>query len=150
MNISEVVLSPYAESLPQPDNDKYKAKMHLINSPDPYTIPDIFWKRGKDTVEKVLPPLKREELIFHPTEKHSESGKKMEAFKNLIDGKQYIKNGWVSCFQAFPLLDGNVIIKAKVCHSQPLSLPPLVPWIVLAKNAVSVIAAHCTCVAGYN
>ena len=77
------------------------------------------------------------------------SKEKLQCFKNLLDGRQYVTNGWVSNFSGLSLLDGNILIRAKVTHSQSLHKLPLNPWMLISKTGGSVIAAHCDCVAGW-
>lgn len=143
-----MVLSNHANSLVPKERDKYIAKLDKCNCLCPYTLPDSLWKYGSQ-LEGIIPPLDRRELIFYLTERHStESGEKLRCFKNLLDGPQYVNNGWVSNFGGLSLLDGNILIRAKVTHSQSLHTPPLNPWMLISKTGGSVIDAHCDCVAG--
>jgi hypothetical protein len=41
----------------------------------------------------------------------------------------------------------KVVIKCKVRRSQPVSLPPVLPWVTVEKSGI-VICGHCTCMAG--
>ena len=143
-----MVLSSHTISLVPKERDRYLAKLASCNCVCPYTLHANLWKYGSQ-LEGIIPPLDRRELIFYLTGRHSkESGEKLRCFKNLLDGPQYVRNGWVSDFRGLSLLDGNVLIRAKVTHSQSLHTAPLNPWMLISKTGGSVIAAHCDCVAG--
>lgn len=96
----------------------------------------------------IVPPIDHDEIFMHLIAKHSSITKEQFlAYKNL-NAEQYLTNGWTKCFCCLSLRNGNVIIKAKITHSQSINDTPLSPWAVLTKDVGKVIHTHCDCAAG--
>lgn len=145
---STVKLSVYASRLAPDAKARYVAKLSHCKCDCPYFFPDSFWNYGKKLYGTV-PPISRDEIFLYLIIKHSSlTEESFRAYKNL-KADEYLSNGWIMQLGSFPLINGNVVIKAKVAHSQSLNDPPLNPWAVLSKVDGSVIAGHCDCVAGY-
>ena len=70
----------------------------------------------------------------------------LKAYKNL-DGYKYLLAGWVSDLSVYNVSSGNFIMKAKVRHSQTVLAQPTQPW-VTAEPKGTILAEHCTCMAG--
>ena len=74
----------------------------------------------------------------------------LKAYKSL-QGYRFCLAGWVGNVRAFTAGKSssarNVVVLAKVRHSQSVSSPNLQPWVALENNG-TVICAHFTCTAG--
>jgi hypothetical protein len=70
----------------------------------------------------------------------------------MLDSEGFVKAGSgvhdLLLHKFFSGLDSTVkfLVKGKVKHSQRISATPLIPWAILENE--SVLAAHCTCMAG--
>ena len=141
-----VKLSPYSTRLDVINKPRYLEKLSLCKCDCPYFYPEAVWKYGSDLKGNV-PPIKKSfiyhYIIFRPSPL---TGEQFQAFQNL-KAESYLKNGWIKEMGALPLSSSNVILKAKVSHSQSLNDPPLLPWVGLLKDG-RIITAHCTCAAG--
>ena len=74
----------------------------------------------------------------------------LRAYKSL-DAYNLFVNGWVGNVRVLCLVcDQSIFLAfAEVRHSQSISKTPVKPWVALRKN-VTVLCAHCTCMAGLN
>ena len=85
----------------------------------------------------------------------------------MLDGSNFMRFSWVNNLKLhqFKVSDGwnflimgkvshkcrqttDVIINQKVKHSQRMSANSLLPWVIVTQQG-QVLAAHCTCMAGY-
>ena len=149
IDVGNIQLSPYVISLPFEAKRRYVEKLKECQCDCPYAITDHLWKNGKDLIE-IIPPIRHDEIFMHLIAKHSSlTAETFSAYKNLR-ADQYLTNGWTKCFNALRLRNGNVIIRAKITHSQSVNDPPLQPWAVLTSDIGKVMHTHCTCAAGYN
>jgi hypothetical protein len=55
-------------------------------------------------------------------------GEKVEAVNNFLASEQYLTNPFSDKLLAFPLTNGNVIIRSHITRSQTLSAKPATPW----------------------
>lgn len=72
----------------------------------------------------------------------------MKAYKSL-EGYKYLLAGWVGDIALHEIggKESNVIITARVRHSQSVTATPLQPWIAAQKNGI-ILCAHYNCMAG--
>lgn len=126
---------------------RYVEKLNLIgeNSADPYLAAG---QVGEDLSE-ILPHVEYPDiynyLITAPSPVTKEA---LKAYKSL-EGYKYLVAGWVGSVSAYEGTSSGrvVVVKAKVRHSQSVSLAPLQPWIAADKSG-TIICAHCNCKAG--
>ncbi|XP_035998275.1 uncharacterized protein LOC118564393 isoform X2 [Fundulus heteroclitus] len=71
----------------------------------------------------------------------------MKAYKSM-EAYNFFVCGWVHNLGAKRLHDDNILVFARVNHSQRSSETPLKTWIIAKKDG-EVIAAHCNCMAGF-
>ena len=72
-----------------------------------------------------------------------------ESMKNrkAIEGYNQFQSGWVSAVKHFVTDPGIMILTPAVMHSQTLNESKLNLWVAVQED-VSVICAHCDCMAG--
>ncbi|KAL3884911.1 hypothetical protein ACJMK2_025010 [Sinanodonta woodiana] len=74
----------------------------------------------------------------------------LEQFKSYksLEAYNYVVSGWIDHVNTYkPEGCANVIVTAKVSHSQRLNAKPLEPWMIASPQG-TVLSAHCTCMAG--
>ena len=64
-----------------------------------------------------------------------------------LDGYKYLLAGWVGDIALHVVGNEEMVVTAKVRHSQSVTDTPLQPWIAAKQNGI-VICAHCTYMAG--
>jgi len=71
----------------------------------------------------------------------------MKNYRSL-EAYNFFQSGWVHDVQHITTSTGNVVLKASVRRSQRVTEKPHHAWVAVDSNGV-VLAAHCTCMAGY-
>ena len=134
--------SSYFDQLDSKAKARYEAKLDIIgpNFDDPYTLTAA---ASSDSMPEVEYPDIYNYLVNTPSPYTKED---LKAYKNL-DGYKYLLAGWVGDLSVYNLSSGNFVVKAKVRHSQTVLAQPTQPW-VTAEPKRTVLAAHCTCMAG--
>lgn len=141
-------MSEYYASLPADIKKTYYTKITSISGKDEEFDP--FTNNGKwiDDVTK-WPEVEFGQIYCYLIDSPGEFTREtLQAYKSL-DAYKYFHSGWVhTCY--YHELDGGkkCIIKAKINRSQALSEKPHEAWVCLSKKQASVVAAHCTCMAG--
>ena len=67
-----------------------------------------------------------------------------------MDGYKYLVAGWVgnvACYKVTGSDSNSIVVRAKVRHSQTVTAQPAQPWVAAETNG-TIVAAHCTCMAG--
>ena len=66
-----------------------------------------------------------------------------------LDEYLFVANGWFDNVQVYPIPSrtATFLVRARVPHSQRLSVTPLRPWVAVEKIG-SVLCSHCNCMAG--
>jgi len=75
------------------------------------------------------------------------SKEKMKNYRSL-EAYNFFRSGWVQDILHFITFTGNFMFRAKVRRSQRVTETPHIAWVATNSDGV-VLAAHCTCMAGY-
>ena len=141
-------MSEYYERLDSEAKARYKKKLELAGlalEDDPYA--PVNQEKFKDDMA-AWPPLEYGHIfgyfIRRPglyTQEQLLSWKQLDAFN-------YFQNGYVPTMYIQKLKNGSSVLKALVNPSQRTPDKAHHPWIIVKEDA-TVVAAHCTCMAGY-
>ncbi|KAK7489626.1 hypothetical protein BaRGS_00019021 [Batillaria attramentaria] len=136
---------PYAERLLPKSKIRYEKKLLLIDGNDPYELPTNVWSVNPDD----LPEITYITIVnYFVLGKSRYTSEEFRAYKSLESYKTFVA-GWVRdirCYQ--PQGCPNVVVSAKVLHSQRLNEAPLTPWVIVTADGSNILSAHCTCKAG--
>ena len=139
-------LSPFALSLTAEEKNNYYKQLERLKCHDPLVLHLQLYKSGKE-LKEVIPKIEKYHLVQYLVfEKNYGEDERREAYKNL-DSEQYLSNTFTDKLLAFPLLNGVVLIRTHVTHSQSLNVHKAKPWAALRKDG-QVIVAFCDCIAG--
>ncbi|XP_041376642.1 uncharacterized protein LOC121389093 [Gigantopelta aegis] len=130
----------YRDTLDTSVRLRYDNKLKLIDGNDPYEL-----KNWSDNVD-ILPGITYMDivnyLLFTPSAYTADD---LKSYKGLDAYNQFVC-GWVRERTAIGF-EEQVLVTAKVLHSQRLREKPLRPWVISHKDGV-VKGTHCTCMAG--
>ncbi len=134
------------QALDHDAKERYLKKLKISGQDKcPYQIPADCWLNEPTQWPSLEWPEVYEYLINTPGVYTRES---MKNRKSLEAHNQFV-SGWVRTIFSYQKPASSIIIlKAEVTPSQRLNDNPHVPWIAMNKKNESVIAAHCTCMAG--
>ncbi|CAL9686377.1 unnamed protein product [Knipowitschia caucasica] len=135
-------LKSYRESLQLKERQRYQVKMGLIAGRDPYMLA----KEDLKNDAKCLPAVTYIDIVnYLINAKSAYTFEQLKAYKSM-EAMNQLCCGWVRDVQSMTV-ESNVLVLAKVCHSQMLNAAPLRPWIIANKDG-TIEAAHCDCKAG--
>ena len=142
-------LSVYANGLEDQQRQLYVEKLTKCDVDCPYFIPEQNWLANSELIEQICPPITEEDLfIFLIAQRSDSTGLQYRAFRSIIAGSEMVDKGWVNQLRAIRIRSGSVIFKARVKHSMSFnSRPNLKTWAAIHHEG-TVMAVHCTCVAG--
>jgi hypothetical protein len=142
-------LSDYAKKLNDSDRQLYLAKLVKCDIDCPFYIHSQLWKTTAKEIEELCPSITEQDLYrFLISQRSDNTGHQLRAFKSIIAGSEMVEKGWVTKLCALRLTSGTVLIKGRVKHSMSFnSLPDLHTWAAIHEDC-TVMAGHCTCVAG--
>ncbi|XP_060078126.1 uncharacterized protein LOC132557634 [Ylistrum balloti] len=123
---------------------RYREKIKLVDHLDPYEVKKSDWRSDPDGLPDVTYP----DIVNYLV--HTQSAytlQDLKAYKSLESYNQFFC-GWVKDVgHISSFVTKNILMSAKVRHSQRMNEAPLQPW-VIANSDGTILAAHCTCMAG--
>ena len=138
--------SQYFQELDDAAKKRYVQKINSISEKldDPYTFsaPHLI-------TPQTLPDIQYPDIYNYLIESPSVYTKDdLKAYKSL-DAYKYLLTGWVGEVSVHCIENSNrvVVVHAKVRHSQAVKAKLQLHW-VAAKKDGTVVASHCTCMAG--
>ena len=137
--------SSYLSSLDYLARRRYLLKLQIDGEvfPDPYCIDEKEWVNDVTT----SPDLQFGDIYTYLIDtKGTYTQETLKAYKSL-EAYNYFYNGYVQTVLSYEL-NRYTCLKAKVNPSQKAPDHGYEAWVILSKRKISVITAHCKCMAG--
>uniref|UniRef100_A0ABM0M4D4 Hemicentin-1-like n=1 Tax=Saccoglossus kowalevskii TaxID=10224 RepID=A0ABM0M4D4_SACKO len=120
----------YRETLSGAEQLRYEAKLSTIGGCDPYVVDATKWSADVALLPSVTYPDIVNYLVFNPSPYTLDD---LKCYKGLEAYNQFV-SGWVREMKTF-VCNENIVVSAKVMHSQRMSEKPLQPWMIAKQNA---------------
>ncbi|KAK7092303.1 uncharacterized protein [Littorina saxatilis] len=124
---------------------RYKEKLLDIQGNDPYKIPAKSWSTDPENFPDIESVGIFSYFVLNVSYYTSEQ---FRAYRSLAAYKTFVA-GWVRDIKTYkPGGCENIVVTAKVLHSQKLNEASLTPWLIASADGSKIESAHCTCTAG--